>query len=202
MTGSMMTVGLSPVSAPAWRVGLMAARMLGVGGWWSVWHDLGELRRREWRALPSLERMDVLDVVLEMPLRRVVAEDTLSPRQRRTLETLDPAVVARCEGGFVRNVRPCLEVENVVVPARTFRAGLEAASAFANYCARSMVLPSTAWVSDLELAEASFFGVGVMRAVRGGGTELLAPEPFIDQPHTAASWAFSEVLARKLSPNA
>jgi hypothetical protein len=176
--------------------------MLGVRGWWSVKHDVAELRRRGWRAVPGLEQMSVLDVVLELPLGRVMLEAKLSPRQRRTLAGLDPVVVERRVGGFVRTVSPCLEVESVVVPARTFRNGLEAASTFSNYCARSVRLPSTARVSDIELAEASFYGVGVMRAARGGSIELLAPQPFGDLPHTAASWAFNEVLARKISPAA
>lgn len=200
MTGRAPLADLRP--STGWRSDLMQARMMGVPGWWLVRHDEREMRRRGRCDLPGLERMDVLDVVLKLPLGGVVVEAELSPQQRRTLVGLHPAVVERHADGFVRTVTPCLAVERVVVSARSFRAGLEAASSFSNYCVRSMILPLSAWVSDLELAEASFFGVGVMKAVRGGSAELLAPEPFEDVPHTAASWAFSEVLARKLNPTA
>jgi hypothetical protein len=177
----------------------MQAWMFGVHGWWSVNRDEPELRRRGRASLADLERLDVLDVVLLLPIGQIVVQSKLSTRQRATLSNLDPAVVEQHREGFVRHARPCLNVERVVVPARTVRTGLEAASLFANHCEPSMMLPSTVRVSDLELAEASFYGVGVMRAVRGGSVELLEPEPFDELPHTPASWAFNEVLARRLS---
>jgi hypothetical protein len=191
--------GAGSAGAVGWRDGLKRAWMLGVHAWWSVCHDQFELGRRGQAVLPDLERLDVLDVVLRLPVGQAVAGSSLSRRQRATLAEVDPAVVGYTGGGYVRHARPCLDVERVVVPAQTFRAGLESASLFANYCVRSVVLPSTVAVGDLELAEASFYGIGVMRAVLGGTVEVAPPEPFEELPHTPASWAFNEVLARRVS---
>jgi hypothetical protein len=200
MTGWAPAVQCRPSGeVAAWRDGLMQAWMFGVHAWWSVSRDEPELRRRGRASLADLERLDVLDVVLQLPIGQIVVQSKLSTRQRDTLSNLDPAVVEQHREGFVRHARPCLNIERVVVPARTFRTGLGAATLFANYCVPSIMLPSTVRVSDLELAEASFYGVGVMRAIRGGSVELLEPEPFEELPHTPASWAFNEVLARKLS---
>jgi hypothetical protein len=62
-----------------------------------------------------------------------------------------------------------------------------------------MVLPAGAALGTSELAQASYYGVGVYRASEDGLLELLAPEPMPAWPETAASWVFSETLYEQLA---
>lgn len=177
-----------------WATPLHQADMFGTRAWWSVTPDVGELQRRAACHVPELRRLEVAAALLDLPLGIPVPEASLSVRDRRVLATLPDCVVERIGSSVVRRTSPCLTVDQVVLPARTFRRGLETVTEFSTYCARSMVVPATIDLADIELAEANYYGVGVYRADAHALTELVAPEPLPLWPETPASWSFAEML--------
>lgn len=194
---SRATVGSSGLVSPRWQDGLRSATMRGIRAWWAVRLDGSEIERRGSAALPCLSRLDLMHVLLNLPLGHLVGKADLRERERKTLDGVSHPVVEWTPAGVVRLVRPSLAVEHAYVAARTFRRGLEGAAQFGTYCTRSMVLPASVSVCDFELAEASYYGVGVYRSGRGEINELVAPEPFPPLAETAASWAFTETLYNK-----
>ena len=62
-----------------------------------------------------------------------------------------------------------------------------------------MALAASVRLDDFELAEASYYGVGVYRHQGEALKELLAPESMPIWRETPASWAFSETLYERLS---
>ncbi|MBN9620985.1 MAG: hypothetical protein J0H43_14845, partial [Actinobacteria bacterium] len=159
--------------------------MRGVKAWWAVRLDQAEVERRGLIELQCLSRLDLLHVLLGLPLGQAVEESDLRPRERRSLAGLSHPVVEWTSAGVVRLARPSIAVEHAYIVARTFEHGLDRASRFGAYCTRSIVLPATLTVLDIELAEASFHGIGVYRTSRRGRAELVAPEPLPQLAETA-----------------
>jgi hypothetical protein len=178
---------------------LHPAPMGGVDAWWSVVVHADELTRRRGEKLGCLRRLDVVDVLLNLPIAVAVSWDSLSARERRTLTRLPDGVVSRRGNSVVRRATPPVRPEHVVVPARTFRRGLERASAFSTYCARSTALANSVKLAEFELAEASYYGVGIYQYHGEALVEMLAPEPMPTWGETPASWVFSETLYERLS---
>lgn len=172
--------------------------MFGILGWWAVTPDRGELARRAGEHDPGLRRLDVIAALHRLPLDVLVPEVEVRRTDLRLFARLPSFVLGRTGGAVIRRVSPPLQVDHVVVPSRAFRPGLEAASQFSTYCARSMLLPAQVEMGETDLAEANYYGVGVYRTGTGSTVELVAPEPFGDCAETPASWAFSEDLYRQL----
>lgn len=183
-----------------WPVPLQPASMCGLHAWWSVIPNHSELRRRSGAEVDVLQRLDVTSTLLSLPIDVPVAEDALLPTELRALAGLSQRLVERVDGHVVRRTSPPLQVDHVAVRARVFRRGLEAATEFATYCAGSIVLPAAASVTELELSEASYYGVGVYLANRDDLVCLAEPDAFPVWPESAASWVFSEILWRRLEP--
>jgi hypothetical protein len=190
--------GLADVSSGNWRQQLRPVSMLGVTAWWSATFDRAEMARRGGAQFTCLRRLDVVDALLNLPVGCPVARGSLSTRERRVLMGLPMGVLGRAAGDVVRLVTTPLRVDHAVVCARSFRRGLEAASSFSTYCARSVVFTARAEPDPMELTEASFYGVGVYVSRGGRLSELVAPEPLPAWSETPASWVFSETLADRL----
>jgi hypothetical protein len=182
-----------------WPNRLRLGRMFGTACWWSVKPNWAELTRRgDAIEVAALGRLDVVAALLSLPLNVPVAESALSARELRLMERLPPSVVDRVEGAVTRRAAPPLQVDHVIVQASVLQRGLEATSDFSTYCGRSIVLPSSVEVTELQLAEANYYGVGVYAAQSDRLTELVAPEPMPNWPETPASWVFSETLCAQL----
>ena len=188
----------SVIRSAMWGSTLRPARMVGVDAWWSVTVHAGELARRRGEKLDCLRRLDVVDVLLNLPVAVPVSLDSLSARERRTLARLPHRVVSRCGSSVVRRAVPPVRIEHVVVPARAFRRGLEDASAFSTYCPRSTALAASVKLDEFELAEANYYGVGIYQYQGEALVKLLAPEPMPMWGETPASWVFSETLYERL----
>lgn len=192
------TVRPSQSTSPRWRRGLHHATMRGVSAWWSVQIDKSEVARRASTRLSCMSRLDLLAVLLKLPLGESIEPSSLADRDRVMLASLPPQVVDWTPSGVARLARPVLSLSHTYISSRTFRGGLDAISDFGTYCARSVVLPSTASVQEFELAEAAYFGVGIYVYICGELKELATPEIFPELPETPASWAFSESLYNRL----
>lgn len=186
------------LESESWSTSLRRARMFGVSAWWAVVPNRGELARREGAQVGALRRLAVVDVLLSLPTDEPVDERSLSPRELRVLAGLPSCVVDRSGGAVVRRASPPLGIDHVVVPAQAFRRGLEAASSFSTYCARSIALAATAGPTETDLAEASYYGVGVFIADGDRLVEAVASENMPVLPETPASWVFAEELCNRI----
>lgn len=184
----------------AWPVRLRMCRMFGSRAWWSVVPNADELARRDAHPVRAIKRLDVAAVLLSLPMNLPVPEDSLRPKELRLLSSLPSCLVERVDGAVVRRTSSPVTVDHVVLPTKTFRPGLEAVTEFSTYCARSMVIPAGTDLTEIELAEASYYGVGIYRADGDSLLELVAPEPMDGWPETPASWIFAETLWDELGP--
>lgn len=131
---------------------------------------------------------------LGLPVDLPVPEEALQPGELCVLKALSPTLVEQSNGYLIRRTLPPLQLDHVVARTPTVRRGLEAVSAFSTDCSRSMVLPRAAEWTELDLAEANYYGVGVYVAGSHDAEPLVAPAAFPLWPETAASWTVSEVL--------
>jgi len=177
-----------------WLAELRPARMFGTLAWWSVTVNQAEVSRRGSTPFRALQKLEVASTLLGLPVDGLVPEKALQPRQLRVLTALSPILVERVNGYLIRRAVPRIQVDHVVARTRTVRRGLDAVSAFSTYCARSVVLPRAAEWTELDLAEADFYGVGVYVAGDRDVKCLAPPAAFPLWPETAASWTFSEAL--------
>lgn len=177
-----------------WPAEFRPARMFGTLAWWSVTVNQAELSRRGATPFKALHKLEVTSTLLGLPVGVPVPEEALQPREMRILTTLPPPLVERTNGYLMRRTSPPLQIDHVVVRTPTVRQGLEAVSGFSTYCASSVVLPLTAEWTDVDLAEADYYGVGVYVAGDHVVERLVDPAVFPRWPETAASWTFTEVL--------
>jgi hypothetical protein len=177
-------------------------RMFGVRAGVVVSVNDGEWRRRERVGLGGVTGLDVLDGLLGLPLGVPVAVQALTGRERRLVNRLPEGVVEQRDGVLVRWAEPVVEVALAVVFARSWSTGLVAASVFASYCARLMVLRSRP-VDEVSVGvQASYYGVGVAVVAGDDHLMLVAPEPVADRRVTAAGWWFAEEIYQQLRTGA
>lgn len=183
----------------AWPVRLRLGAMFGIRAWWAVTPDPLELARRGDHQAGPLKRLDVGAVLLALPLDLPVAETSLRTAELRVISSLSSCLVERVGRAVIRRTSPPVTVDQVVLPTRRFRRGLEAVTQFSTYCARSLVVAQGTPLSEIELAEASYCGVGVYRADGESLAEMIAPEPMTASSETPASWTFTEILWEQLN---
>jgi len=160
--------------------------------------DAGELHRRNGVGLGTITRLDLLDLLLNLPLGCAMAAESLTMRERRLLTDL-PAGSIDVEPGLVtRRVAVPLMVDLALVPAGDWHRGLDQASLFAPFCSRAVVLARVPADADILLIEAAYYGIGIAVA-RYGEVEILAePQPFRRQCYKAAGWWFAEEICAQL----
>ncbi|WP_157631893.1 hypothetical protein [Catelliglobosispora koreensis] len=155
--------------------------------------DAEEMRRRCGVGCSSIQSSDQLETLMSLPIGMPVPVHVLMPREQRRIDRLCKGAVSRIGGDVVREaVRP-LRVDLAVVPAKSWRTGLELAGRFAPFAARIMWLPRTPSDQDDMRAAARKFGVGVAVNNLGGRAEMiLDPAPHVHRRHTVAAWQFTE----------
>jgi hypothetical protein len=163
--------------------------------------DETEVERRFNAGLGTLRRLDVLDVLMNLPRGLGVPWAELAAGDRRALERLPDGVVERSGAGVTRLASAPVVPELAIVAAADWHSGLKKAGQYAPYCARSVLLPKAP--TGLELAEAraraALYGVGLC-VLAGGGLQVVAePEPFVRRRHTPAQWWFAEQVWDQVS---
>ncbi|PBC71160.1 hypothetical protein BX265_5749 [Streptomyces sp. TLI_235] len=142
-------------------------------------------------SIPALERLLGLPVGLPVPVGSLPEQAGIRDLPRGAVEW-DADLVTR------RAVRP-LAVDLAVVRAAGWRTGLERAGRFAPFCRRAVLLDEVPRAGrDETLAEASFYGIGVLVDEPDGIRIALEPEAYRPQRHTAAAWHFVEELYGRL----
>lgn len=161
--------------------------------------DAGELRRRHEAGLGAVTRMDLLDLLLALPRGCPVPYDSLTERERDLLRSLPAGCVESVSCGVIRYLAVPLSVELAAVRSTDWRRGLDQASQFAPFCSRALVLGRVPGDAGALLAEAAYYGIGVVVAEAGEVQVLADPEPFRRRSHKAAGWWFAEEIYTQLS---
>ncbi len=159
--------------------------------------DLAEHERRSEHEAGALERLAEIEVLDQLPLSIPISRDSLSRYQRKILEALRPGMITELEDEFVRLARRPLRPSIAVITARTWSTGGWAASQFAPFCGRVVVLPTTAERRDdfeIAVGEALLFGIGLYVWDQGEAREIVHPAPFAQLRWTAMGWFFAERL--------
>lgn len=137
-----------------------------------------------------------LEMLMNLPVGERVPRASLGANLQPEIRRL-PKGCAEIDRQSVTRlaVRP-LRVDLVVAQAKSFRPGLHAASQFAPFSRRAMLLPKVPRGVEEKLFEADFYGVGVL--VQNGDVVrmLLEPAPWRALRHTSAGWRFAEEVYR------
>lgn len=167
--------------------------------------DEAEVQRRRAAGGRPILDLDLLNLLLQIPPGRAVTEEGVSGYDWALLvkaARLAAVTVSGMPGN--RQARRCavppLVVRHVTVTAREWRKGLSAASRFAPYASRELVLDAWPARQDVLLLEASYLGIGVTVREDAGLCRVLAPEPFCPARYTGASWLFAERMLDTMAP--
>lgn len=150
-----------------------------------------EIARRTTYGLGSLDHPAMLEVLATLPLAEAMPWSQLTPRQQRVLRSAPPGVIERHSGEVTRLVAPPARVRAIVVSGREADRALTAASMFAPYCERSVLLPEQT-VSEVVLLEAAYFGIGVYAHSHGACRIVAEPAEYVVRRWTWAQWLFHE----------
>lgn len=157
-----------------------------------------EVTRRKASRLCDISSPDVLNLLLDLPIGLPVPVKSLTRWERLALRTAPKGAVSIANGEVTRKAVAPIAVDLAIVPARTWRAGLQAAGRFAPFCARMMVLGSPPRNLDALSAQASFYGIGVAVADQEEPRLVVMPEGFRRKRFTAAGWQFLEAVYRQV----
>jgi hypothetical protein len=165
--------------------------------------DVNECDRRVAVGLSAITSPDILRLLLRLPAGEPVPCAALAMAERSALRAVPQGAVSFHASCVVRHVVPPLEVDLALVPAGSWRSGLERAGRFAPFCRRAMVLRAPPRDLDDLHMEAGFYGIGVIVAGSDAGPEVLVePAHFRRNRITVAGWRFLEELYRQVSSSA
>ncbi|WP_052745609.1 hypothetical protein [Allosalinactinospora lopnorensis] len=160
--------------------------------------DATEHRRRRRVTAQPLTSLADLETLMSLPVDIPVPMSSLSATEHAGIGRLPAGAVGRDHSQVTRHaVRP-LHVDLVVVRAARPRQGLEAATRFAPYCRRAVLLRRPAPRMDDYLNEASFYGVGVLVNSSAGPELVLEPQMHRPIRHTPAAWSFVETVYQRV----
>ncbi|MFI2435751.1 hypothetical protein [Streptomyces sp. NPDC018693] len=171
-----------------------------------------EVRRRSDAGLGAVDSRALLTALYDLPVGLPVPLGSLDAYALRVLHAAPPGVVDMDMDAAtaVRRLVPAARVELVLVhgpdgiPPREWDPAVGNASQFAPFCARGVVVSSTAEPEhelDLLLLKARYYGVGVATQSPKGMSWLLEPDPYRPQRHSPAQWLFHEHAWRQLGPD-
>jgi hypothetical protein len=173
----------------------------GAPGWVAHLPCLEQQRLRRRHTMPPITDLALLDTLMGLPLGHPIPITDLTPPVLRRLRRLPGGAVVWTPADVTRRAATPVTPILALVRAAGWQAGLRAASRFAMYCPRVMLLPALPDGGQAALSEASFYGTGVTVHDGGAVTTLLPAEPFTDWQPTAAWWRFTEhVAAGTVSP--
>ncbi|MEV4569516.1 hypothetical protein AB0K12_37625 [Nonomuraea sp. NPDC049419] len=157
-----------------------------------------ELDRRRRCGLGAITSPDALRVLSDLPVNAPMPPSVID---RAALDLLPSGAIQVDRGRVTRLAVAPIEARLAVVPARSWRAGLERAGRFAPFCSRAMLLPKPPRDLDVVRMEADFYGIGVIVDAEGESCVLVPPAPFERRRRTAAGWLFLEQAYRQITPS-
>lgn len=184
------------------EIGLARVRLFGTRAWVAYRPDHHQLQLRRTHPIGPVPALDLLDTLLCLPLDRPVPIATVAQTAQRRLWRLPAGMVTWSSTSVTRRFAPPVTPLLAMVQGQDWAKGLRAASRFAMYCERLMVVPELPADEQVALAEASFYGIGVALRQSESLTVVLEPEKFTDWQPTAAWWWFTEEVSRGAEPGA
>jgi hypothetical protein len=180
---------------PVWVQGIRAVLLVRL--------DMNECARRAANGLSAITSPDILRLLVRLPLGEPVPYAALTAAECSALRAAPQAAVSFDGSNVIRRMVPPLEVTLALVPAGSWRSGLERAGRFAPFCPRAMVLRRPPRDLDDLHMEADFYGIGVIVASSDGRPEVLVePSRFHRNRLTVAGWRFLEEVHRQVSSSA
>jgi hypothetical protein len=189
--------GLTPLAAAA-EVSIARIRLFDKRAWIAYRPDEHETLRRRRCGMEAIVELDLLDALMDLPAGIPVPLTSLRAADRRLLRRVPVEALDWGGESVTRRAVPPLMPMLAIVRAAEWQDGLEAASRFASYCRRLVLLPELPADPDIALAQASFYGIGVAVARGAIPGMVLEPEPFTDWHPTPAWWSFTEKIHRQL----
>jgi hypothetical protein len=153
--------------------------------------DIVEHDRRAAVGLGALNR-SVINAMFSLPLGHLVRWDDLAPNLGKLLNAAPTGIVECSSYGVRRLCQPPVTVDLAVVTGRPWTAGLSAASSFAGYCRRVLLLDQRRRIPRDKLWEADYYGIGVWTDDGDGIEELVTPAPWRQLYSNPAGWWFRE----------
>jgi|SRR5215470_3825588 len=180
------------------NVGVGWVHMFGTGAWIAYRRDDVEWCRRG-DSSPILA-LDVLDTLMTLPAGLEVPVAAVARADRRLLRGLPPGSLDWSATTVTRLVVPALTPLLAVVRSTGWLDGLRAASRFAAYCRRLVIVPAVPAERGTALAQAAVYGIGVAVADEAGDPQIVVePEPLPpDWQPTPAFWWFTEEVYRQV----
>jgi hypothetical protein len=182
--------------AAADEINVARVRLFGARGWVAYRPDHDQQRLRQTHPIGPVFGLDLLDTLMGLPLGLPVPLHTVSRADQRRLRRLPHGAVTWSGSTVTRQLAPPVVPLLAMVYGTDWSNGLRAASRFAMYCRRLLVIPELPPNNEVALAEASFYGIGIGLRRNGTVTVVLEPEPFPDWQPTAAWWWFTEEVYR------
>ena len=177
---------------PVWVQGIRAVLLVRL--------DMGECDRRAATGLTDITSPGALRLLLTLPLDEPVPHAALTAAELSALRAIPQGVVSFDGPHVIRRAVPPLEVDLALVPAVSWRSGLERAGRFAPFCSRAMVLRQPPRDLDDLHMEAGFYSIGVIVASSHTEPEvLIEPAKFYRNRLTVAGWRFLEEVYRQIS---
>lgn len=159
--------------------------------------DVDEMERRDSEGASPILSLELLRLLLEMPVGSPTDLAGFSAHERQLLVTAGRlGAVEQSLERATRRAIPPLSVHHATIRGSDWRTALRAASQFAPYASRTVLLdrmPS----DDVELRfEAAYLGIGVSVQEESDRDihEIVPRAPFTPARFTAASWLFAERL--------
>lgn len=154
--------------------------------------DAVEHRRRQAAGVGAVTSLSTLDALLNLPLGSPIPRHALGHREVERLRPMR-GLVTHGGDGVRRLLAPVATVSLVVVSRARWREGLVAATAFAPFASRVLLLPRAPRRElTAKLCEADLCGVGVWVGTVDEHDVLLPPEPWRRHYWKAAGWCFTE----------
>ncbi|MEU4351778.1 hypothetical protein [Streptomyces sp. NPDC023838] len=157
-----------------------------------------ECERRARAGMTKLNKLHVLELLMNLPLGESVALASLGDREKRVLRQVPNGALVRHDRAVVREATHPLRVDLAVVPGSSWTAAKEKAEWFTPFCARAVMVDRPLRRRDDAVMEAEFYGIGLLVAVGRDVEVVVPPRPFVRRRHTAAGWQFLEEAYNQL----
>lgn len=178
------------------RIRVARVRLFGIRAWVAYRADDDQRQLRRTHAMAPILGLDLLNTLMGLPVGWPVPLRAVSRPDQRRLRRLPDGAVLWTPVAVIRRVAPPVMPLLTMVQSAEWARGLRAASRFAMYCSRLLVVSELPPDQDVALAEASYYGIGVALR-RGGALKIVVePEAFTDWQPTAAWWWFTEEVYR------
>jgi hypothetical protein len=175
-------------------ISVTRVRVFGTWVWMTYRRDERELRRRHAHGLGAVLAWDLLDTLMDLPAQFPVPLAGLAEPARRRLCKAPAGVVCVSGRSVTRELVPPVMPLLAVVTAVDWREGLAAASRFAPYCRRMVMLQGLRDRRAEVLTLARRHGIGVATGPAHPAGVLLEPEVVSDWQPTPAWWRFAETI--------